>query len=146
MRFLLLTGFLFFLLTSCSRKEATPAGVLPVAKMKDVLWDVMRADQFLANFVFSRDTSVNKRTASIRLYRQVFRIHGVTHESFQQSLDYYLAHPAMFKVILDSVTAKSPDLPPPVDSTETETQTDTIPAPVKDTAKPVKALRPVDVN
>lgn len=85
---------------------------MPAPRMTEVLFDVMRADQFLVNFVFIRDTSLNKRNESIRLYRDIFRSHHTTREEFQQSMNYYLAHPRQFRSILDSISAKSPEPPP----------------------------------
>ncbi|MFZ9387048.1 MAG: DUF4296 domain-containing protein [Chitinophagaceae bacterium] len=113
MRFLFLicvcTGFLF---PACSRKDEIPPGVMPAPRMTEVLFDVMRADQFLASFVFSRDTSSNKRKESIKLYRDIFRSHHTTREEFQQSINYYLAHPRQFRSILDSISAKKQETPP----------------------------------
>lgn len=113
MRFLFLicvcAGFFF---PACSRKDEIPPGVMPAPRMTEVLFDVMRADQFLVNFVFIRDTSLNKRNESIRLYRDIFRSHHTTREEFQQSMNYYLAHPRQFRSILDSISAKSPEPPP----------------------------------
>ncbi len=129
------------LLLACSKKEKIPAGVLKEKKMQAVLWDIMRADQFLTNFVLNRDTSLDKRKESIKLYNRIFRVHAVTKEDFQQSMAYYSAHPELLKTLMDSVSALS--LRRPVTSVDTPAAK---PPVRKDSILPKKTLRPVQVN
>ncbi|MBM3415454.1 MAG: DUF4296 domain-containing protein [Bacteroidetes bacterium] len=111
MKNLIVTGALLLWLAACQNKKQLPEGVLPEGKMKALLWDMMRADQFLNDFVFSRDTSLDKQKESIRLYRQVLALHKVSKKDLQQSMSYYLAHQDKFKAILDSVAVRSPSRP-----------------------------------
>jgi len=118
----------------CGNKNSVPGDVLPPEKMQSVLWDMMRADRFLVDFVL-KDTSLNKTSASIQLYQQVFAIHGIDKEKFKKSFEYYEAHPAFLKVMMDSLS-KLPLLP---DSTKTVKLADTThqrvaPQPVIDSA------------
>lgn len=96
---------------ACSSREHLPAGVLPAEKMESLLWDLMRADQFLSDYVLSKDTSLNKSSESIKLYRQIFMIHGVTKQEFRESMIYYKAHPVQLKAIMDSVSNKVLNIP-----------------------------------
>jgi hypothetical protein len=128
-------------LWACSGKEKIPAGVLPEKKMQAVLLDIMRADQFLANFVLNRDTSLDKREESIKLYRRIFRSHTVSKEDFQQSMIYYSAHPALLKTLMDSVSALSIRRP--------EAQVETpvrAPSVKKDSVPGKKKLKPLPGN
>ncbi len=141
MKGLLLICFCSLVLWACSNKEKIPEGVLPEKKMQAVLWDIMRADQFLANFVLSRDTALDKRKESIRLYSRIFHSHAVTKEDFQQSMAYYSAHPELLKTLMDSVSALSLRRPvTPVDTSVAK------PPVRKDSILPKKTLRPVKVN
>ena len=83
--FILLSSFLIL---SC-RSDKQREGILPEKKMRVVLWDMTRADQFLTDFVFSRDTSLNKLDESLKMYNRIFAIHQVTKEEFRQSFQYY---------------------------------------------------------
>ena len=73
MRIVLLPAFLIVLLAACGNKNRIPSGVLQPRQMEAVLWDLMRADQFLADYVFSKDTSKKQDQESIRMYTQIFR-------------------------------------------------------------------------
>ncbi len=61
--------------------------------MQAVLWDLMRADQFLADYVFNKDSSLDKTTESLKYYQKIFAIHKVSKEEFQESFSFYQAHP-----------------------------------------------------
>lgn len=104
MRSWLLILLLCFFLSACKGKNKIPAGVLSQKKMQAVLWDVMRADQFLLSNVFSKDSSLDKETESLKYYQQIFAIHKTTREQFQKSFSFYKDHPALFKVIMDSLS------------------------------------------
>ena len=45
--FLIVT--IFFLLYACSDKDKLPEGVLPKQKMREIMWDMIRAGEFLNN-------------------------------------------------------------------------------------------------
>lgn len=141
MKALLLICYSSLLFLACTKKEKIPEGVLPEEKMQALLWDVMRADQFLANFVLSRDTTLDKRRESINLYRRIFRAHDVSQKDFQQSMAYYSAQPGRLKTLMDSVSALSLRRPAaPVDSKVTT------PPARKDSLPRKRTLKPVKVN
>lgn len=94
---------LSLLVLSCRQGKNQPEGILPEKKLRAVLWDMMRADQFLSDFVFSRDSSLNKLQESQLVYNRIFAIHEVTREEFRQSFNYYREHPNLLKSLLDSV-------------------------------------------
>jgi hypothetical protein len=97
--------FCFFLfITGCKNKNKVPAGVIKQKKMQAVLWDMMRADQFLGDFVLKKDSTLNKKMESIKLYGKVFAIHQISKEQFMKSFSFYKSHPALFKVIMDSLS------------------------------------------
>jgi hypothetical protein len=120
--------FLCWLLSAgCTRKKNIPANILTTAMMEDVLWDLMRADQYLSTFIFPADTSIDKKTASENLYQQVFTIHKISKKEFQKSFDYYSSHPLMLISIMDSLQKKpfTPELENKINSN------DSAPPPVK---------------
>ncbi len=73
--------------------------------MQLVLWDLLRADEYVVNNA-SKDSTLNIKVKSIELYDQVFRIHNITKDEFQKSLDYYQSRPDLLKVILDSISSQ----------------------------------------
>lgn len=106
---LLLTSFI-----SCSRKDQKK-NILPEKEMREVMWDLMRADQYVAAFL-PHDSAHNKRDQSIKLYEEIFQIHKITREQFKTSFDYYSSRPDLFQPIVDSLAQKkfeSPHARPP---------------------------------
>lgn len=99
------------IVTGCKNKNRIPAGIIPQKKMQDIVWDMMRADQFLSDFVLNKDSSLDKRTESIKLYSQVFAIHHISKEQYKESFSFYKTHPALFKVIMDSLSQPKSEAP-----------------------------------
>ena len=115
---------ILFLSGACRHASRIPDDVLPPDKMRVVLWDMLRADQFSSNFIQEKDTNV-KRAEVIRLYQQVFAIHHTDKETFRRSFIFYKTHPEILHGIADSLSQVSlaPTAPVPV------TQPVTNPAP-----------------
>ena len=93
--------FFLFLIFSCSHKTREKS-ILSENKMKEVMWDMIRADQYVSGYLV-RDSTKNKKDESVKLYEEIFHIHGITKEQFKKSLDYYSAQPDRLKPILDSL-------------------------------------------
>src|SRR5687768_12776585 len=106
---------MIILFASCSNKQEIPSNVLPPDKMEQVLWDMMRADQYLGIYVFNRDTSKNRINESLEYYHRIFKLHQVTKEQFDRSYTFYRAHPILFKAIMDSIS--QPDANPGIITT-----------------------------
>lgn len=104
MRATLLITIVCFLISGCSSKEKIPQDLIPEKKMQAVLWDLMRADQFLNDYVLNRDTSLNKSAERLKYYNSIFSIHKISRENFQHSFAYYQAHPSLFRMIMDSLS------------------------------------------
>ncbi|MEI2738655.1 MAG: DUF4296 domain-containing protein [Chitinophagaceae bacterium] len=99
--FLLLV--LFFAI-ACKNKSSVPSGILPQKKMQTILWDIMRADQFLSDYVLNKDSSLNATTESLKYYQHIFILHKVSREEFQHSFSFYKSKPALLKAIMDSIS------------------------------------------
>ena len=89
----------------CSNKEKKDGSILSEAKMTEVMWDLMRADQFVNDFVM-KDSTKNKKEESIRLYEEIFSIHHITADQFKKSQAYYQSNPLLFRPIIDSLAKK----------------------------------------
>ena len=66
MRTGLLIAVVLFFAAGCKNKNGIPNSVLPQKKMQAILWDMMRADQFLADYILNKDSSLNKTTESLK--------------------------------------------------------------------------------
>ena len=106
MRKLLFPFFVFFFAISCTSKKKTAKDILPQQKMQAVLWDMISAGEFLSAFVLNKDSIINKDSASLKIYGQVFQVHRITKEQFEKSYSYYRDHPELIKEIVDSLSKK----------------------------------------
>lgn len=89
-------------LGACVNKNKVPGDILSQEKMKLVLFDLARSDQFIADFA-SKDSTLNKKQESLRLYEEVFALHQIKREDFKKSLDFYRMHPDLLRVVMDSL-------------------------------------------
>ncbi len=98
---------LFFF--NCSQNNV-PKGVLAVDKMEKVVFDILRVDEYLNNFV-SRDTTVDLKKKRSVLYGQVFKLHNTNRKEFYTSFKFYQRHPDIQKTLFDSLIAKTSRTP-----------------------------------
>jgi len=114
MRKLFLIFLILSFLFSCSDKNKIPKGVLPKKKMQEVMWDMIRAGEFLNSFVLYKDTSIDKVAESQKWYNKIYQLHKITKRDFDRSYAYYQAHPVLMKELLDSLSKKQaqPKIPP----------------------------------
>lgn len=109
-KLLIVISVLFLYASSCRSKEEIPADIIPKDKMEALLWDMIRADQFLTSYVFNKDTSVDQNTHSIQLYQQVLTLHNTTRDDFEKSFSFYKSHPELLKQVLDSLNKPRRDI------------------------------------
>jgi len=100
MRFLTILLCLAFF--SCRVKNNIPNNVLSQEDMRTIMWDLMRADKFVSDFV-ARDSSVDRKRESYILYGKIYQLHGITEDKFKQSLAFYQGRPDLLKTITDSL-------------------------------------------
>lgn len=90
------------LLFSCSGKRQE---YLPPAKMEVVYWDIIQAD-VLARQNVMKDSTLSGPAEAARLRKDVLKVHEISKEELEASFDYYAAHPAKMRTVLDSIIAK----------------------------------------
>ena len=93
---------LVILLFGCIKDNKIPKDVIPQNQMRKIMWDLMRADAYVTDFVM-KDSTRDKKIESTKLYEKIFDIHGVTREAFKKSLAFYQSRPDLFKAISDSL-------------------------------------------
>src|SRR4051794_18312599 len=91
------------LLTSCTSGNKMPEDVMPISKMKTIVWDMSLADNMATEkYVINKDS---QRMMVTGLYQKIFKLHKIDKSSFYKSYAYYEAHPAELQVLFDSVNA-----------------------------------------
>jgi hypothetical protein len=66
------------------------------------MWDLMRADAYVSDFIM-KDSTRDKKAESAILYEKVFAIHSTTQDAFKKSMTFYESRPDLLKVITDSL-------------------------------------------
>lgn len=89
----------------CGGGEEKTDSILSSEKMEDVIWDLSRADQ-LVDMRVIRDSTLNRKRESIRLYEEIFKLHKTSQAQVKSSLAFYKANPVELKIIFDSLTAR----------------------------------------
>ena len=97
---------LFFILavffSECVEKDKVPKGIIPQNEMRKLMWDMMRADAFVSDFIM-KDSTRNQKAESAILYEKIFSIHSTTEDIFKKSLIFYQSRPDLLKAITDSL-------------------------------------------
>ena len=91
---------------ACSDDKRVPADILPIDKMEQVMWDMTEADQYATVYVAKDSQHIDRKSETMRLYEEVFRLHDVSREQFRKSYRYYLDHPALNQELFDSIMAR----------------------------------------
>ncbi len=86
---------------ACSSNGSKTSGPIPKEKMKLVLFDVLRAQEY-ATLKYGNDTIAVNTNLPIML-QQVFDIHKISKDDFYNSFRYYEDHPDENQVLIDSL-------------------------------------------
>ncbi len=92
---------LLTILNACS-SSPVPRHLLQPEKMQKVVYDLIRVDEFINNFVL-KDSTVNIKNKRSILYEQVFKVNNTTRKEFYTSYKYYQQHPDIQKGLFDSL-------------------------------------------
>lgn len=96
--------FCIICFTYCKSSKKKPALSIPFDTMKVIMWDLFRADAYVANYI-TKDSTKKVKQASIELYEKIFLLHKVDKEKFYTNCVYYLKNPDKHKILLDSIIA-----------------------------------------
>lgn len=89
---------------ACCSENPIPKGILAPDQMKKIVYDILKADEYVNNFV-SKDTAVNVKMKRSIIYEQVFTLHNTNRKEFYTSYKYYQEHPDIQKALFDSLLA-----------------------------------------
>jgi hypothetical protein len=57
--------------------------------MESLLWDMMLADRYSAQFLSKDSATKDVKLETMKLYEQVFQMHHITREAFVKNYKYY---------------------------------------------------------
>ena len=103
----IVAGLLCMLLVAaCSQKDKIPSDVIGKEEMEKILWDMMLADQYSANYLVKDSARINVKIETLKLYEEVFRLHKVSRDAFRKSFQFYQGRPDITRTMFDSLLAK----------------------------------------
>lgn len=95
------------LLGACARHDELPEGIIPQAKMEDVMWDMLQADRFVNEFLPKPGDSTYNTRKVLEEYQKVFDVHKISRDEFLRSYKFYLSRPDLAKVMFDSIAPRA---------------------------------------
>jgi hypothetical protein len=104
-----ITGWLIILIIAgCVNNTKIPPGIIEKPRMEKILWDMLQADRYVANFIMNKEgDSAVKKLQATELYEQVFRLNKISRDEFLKSYKFYLGRPDITKVMFDSISARA---------------------------------------
>ncbi|MFM2337399.1 MAG: hypothetical protein RL115_592 [Bacteroidota bacterium] len=96
---IILGGFI-----SCGKNISVPKNILSPQKMEAILWDLMRADQFVSLNILPHDSSLKKGVEHKKWHDKILALHKISEQQFQKSFRYYKSNPSLFQQILDTLS------------------------------------------
>jgi len=91
---------------ACANNDAVPTGIISKVKMETIVWQLIESDEY-ANILVNRDSLKKAGAEKMKIYQQVFDLNGVSMEEFKKSYLFYMDHPAISKVMFDSISARA---------------------------------------
>lgn len=135
-----LSPFFLLLFWSCAGNDV-PKGVLPPDKMEAVLYDVIRADEWV-DFAVLQDSTFRNFSRRTALYDSVFRLHAINKEDYRNSVRFYQSRPDLLKGVLESLRTKSDTaMKRAQDRVAEKAKADTLPTIPVDTVKKIDTPR-----
>jgi hypothetical protein len=103
MRKCLLLVIIFCVFISCTSEDnKIPKDILPLNKMKLIVWDMTQAGEY-ALYLQQKDTTKRKYTTTY--LTEVLKLYKINKEDFFKSFRYYQSHPILNQQLFDSVSA-----------------------------------------
>lgn len=93
-----------FPLACTSKEKQIPSDILPVDKMKLVVWNMTQAGEYA---LYQKEQDTLLKTLNTVYFNEVLEMYQVEKSTFIKSFDYYQSHPSLNKMLFDSVSAYS---------------------------------------
>lgn len=93
-----------FVWAACSPQP--PAPEVDINTMKGIIWDLMKADEYVLN-VRARDSSEDVKPILAKYQATVYQLHKIAEADFKKAYKQYAENPVLMKELYDSVLAVS---------------------------------------
>jgi Domain of unknown function (DUF4296) len=107
MRKFFIASFFLFVFSACTDTEKVPPDIIPPKKMENILWDMLLADRYSAQYLIKDSAKINVKAEIFKLYEAVFVVNKTSKTEFVKSYKYYLNRPDLTKTIFDSLSVRA---------------------------------------
>lgn len=107
MRTFFFASLFLFVLSACTDTEKVPSDIIPPQKMENILWDMLLADRYSAQYLLKDSARINVKDETFKLYESVFVVNKTNKTEFVKSYKYYLNRPDLTKTIFDSLSVRA---------------------------------------
>ncbi len=70
------------------------------------MWDVAQSSELLNGYVYYKYPEQNRAALNDVMLQRVFKIHNITKEQFNKTLDYYEKRPDELKTVIDTIVSR----------------------------------------
>ena len=98
-----LTLCIFFVVISCNDQLSKSDVIIEENEMSDVMRDIILAETYVQSYL-SKDTTLNKDSLLRSQIELVLTLHKTDAQTFSTSYRYYMNHPDLFKIVIDSAS------------------------------------------
>src|SRR5438045_8921909 len=95
-------GIVCFFVACTTEDKKISKDVLPVDKMKVIVWDMTQAGTYAADL---KDIDTSIKTINTAYLAEVLKLHNISKTDFFKSFNFYQLHPVLNKELFDSVNA-----------------------------------------
>lgn len=107
MRILLIFFLVMAGITACTDTEKVPEGVIAPKKMENILWDMLLAERYSAQFLVKDSAKINVKDETFKLYEAVFVLNKTNKADFVKSYKYYMNRPDLTRTLFDSLSIRA---------------------------------------
>lgn len=90
----------FVFIVACNNEKKLPKDIMKQDKMREVMLDVLLAETYVQDQMFSQDTA---KTRALELYTKVLAKHNISMREYQKSLNFYTRHPDLYGEVLQPI-------------------------------------------
>ena len=94
-------GCLVFFISCTPEDQKVPPEIMSIDSMKVIIWDMTLASEYAS---YRKELDTTRKPVNTAYFSEVLNTHHIDKSTFTRSFDFYQAHPALNKILWDSIT------------------------------------------
>ena len=92
---------LVYFLSCTPADQKVPPDIMSIDSMKVIIWDMTLASEYASH---QKEQDTARKPVNTAYFSEVLNTHHIDKSTFTRSFDFYQAHPALNKILWDSIT------------------------------------------